>query len=471
MSSITEKKTGKTYWRSLEDLADTDRFQEIVRNEFPGFEEELATPGSRRGFLKLMGGSIALAGLTACRWPVEEIVPFADRPEGFTPGVPNHYATAMEVGGVSTGLLVTSYDGRPIKVEGNSLHPYSGGATSAMAQGAVLELYDPDRSRKVTRRDGEGSWESFDRQVAETAAVLGAGGGFAVLSEASGSPALHRIRARLAAKHPNMRWVEYEPLDRGSQKAGSELAFRARYRPVQDLAAAEVIVSFEDDLLQDHPAAVRNIAGFAAGRSPERGHLSRLYVAESAMSLTGSRADHRMAVRSGDVPAIAFAVAAELFLHLDLAMPSGFEQLRRTLENASGHPAHAGTVKQIAADLVANRGRGLLTAGRRQPAQVHALVHLMNQALGNAGRTVNYIREDHAADSLDDLKGLVAAMKDGEVETLVILGGNPVYNAPADLDFAGALAVVPSHALPSAQDSRKCACGTCQVLAAEVSSS
>ena len=444
MSSITEKKTGKTYWRSLDDLADTARFQEIVRNEFPGFEQELATPRSRRGFLKLMGGSMALAGLTACRWPVEEIVPFADRPDGTTPGIPNHYATAMELGGVSTGLLVTSYDGRPIKVEGNSLHPYSGGATSAMAQGAMLELYDPDRSRKVMRREGEGSWEALDRFFAETAAGLGSGDRFAVLSEAVGSPTLKRIRERLANRYPGMRWVEYEALDRGNEKAGSELAFQARYRPVQDLSAAQVIVSFEDDLLQDHPAAVKNISGFAAGRNPERGHVSRLYVAESAMTLTGSRADHRMAVRSGDVAAIAFAVAAELFLNKGLALPSGFESLRQLLETASGHPAHTGTVKSIADDLAANRGSSLLTAGRRQPAQVHALVHLLNQALGNAGRTVSYLREDDSADRLEDLEGLVSAMIGGQVETLVILGGNPAYNAPADLNFTAALAGVPA---------------------------
>ena len=446
MSSITEKKTGKSYWRSLDDLADSDRFQEIVRNEFPGFEEELATPQSRRGFLKLMGGSMALAGLTACRWPVEEIVPFADRPEGMTPGIPNHYATAMELGGVSTGLLVTSYDGRPIKIEGNRLHPYSGGATSAMAQGAMLELYDPDRSRKVTRRDGEGSWEALDRFVAETAAGLGAGDGFAVLSEASGSPTLNRIRERLAAKYPEMSWVEYEPLSREQERAGALMAFGGAYRAIPDLAAAEVVVSFENDLLQDHPAALKNIAGFAAGRNPERGKVSRLYVAEAAMSLTGARADHRMAVRSGDIRAIAFGVAAELFLHQGVSLPAGFAGLLEELEQAAGHPIHAGLIKSMAADLAAHRGQGYVSAGSRQPVVVHVLCHLMNQALGNIGQTVTYVKEEGLApaNSLSDFRRLVEGMKAGQVDTLVILGGNPVYNTPADLDFAAALADVPT---------------------------
>ncbi len=446
MSSITEKKTGKTYWRSLDDLADTDRFQEIVRNEFPGFEEELATPGSRRGFLKLMGGSVALAGLTACRWPVEEIVPFAHRPEGSTPGIPNHYATAMELGGVSTGLLVTSYDGRPIKIEGNKLHPYSAGATSAMAQGAMLELYDPERSRKVTRRDGEGSWEGLDRLVAEIAAGLGTGEGFAVLSEASGSPTLNRIRERLAAKYPEMRWVEYEPLSREQERAGALMAFGGSYRAIPDLAAAEVVVSFENDLLQDHPAALKNIAGFAAGRNPERGKVSRLYVAEAAMSLTGARADHRMAVRSEDIRAIAFGVAAELFLRRGVPLPAGFAGLRQELEQAAGHPVHAGLIKAMAADLAAHHGHGYVTAGPRQAVVVHALCHLMNQVLGNVGQTVTYVKEEGLApaNTLGDFRRLVEAMKAGQVETVVILGGNPVYNAPADIDFAGALAGVPT---------------------------
>jgi len=450
MSSIKKNKTGKTYWRSLDDLSNSPRFQEIVQNEFPGFEEELSTESSRRGFLKLMGGSVALAGLAACRWPVEEILPFANRPEGFTPGIPAHFATAMEVGGVATGLLVTSYDGRPVKIEGNAMHPFSAGATGAMAQGAVLELYDPNRSRKVTTSEGAGrqdsSWSIFDKWVGEIASSLGRGDRFAVLAEAGSSPTLNSARERLEAKHPGMRWVEYEPVGRDNQRAGSELAFGGAYRAIPDLATAEVVVSFEDDLLQDHPAALRNIAGYAAGRNPERGHVSRMYVAESAMSLTGARADHRMAVRSADVAAIAFGIASELFMHEGVALPNRFDGLRRTLQGAAGHPVHAGLIKTIATDLAANKGRSYLSAGERQPAAVHALVHLMNQALGNVGQTVRYVREEGlaTANSLVDLKALVDAMNSGEVDTLVILGGNPVFNAPADFSFGDALTKVPN---------------------------
>ena len=208
-----------------------------MENEFPGLSEELLSPRTRRAFLKIMGASLGAAGLTSCRWPKELILPFAHRPEGRTPGVPQQYATAMELGGAAVGLLVTSFDGRPIKIEGNPLHPTSRGAATALAQASLLELYDPDRSRQPIRREGAQelvqSWDDFTAFAGPHFASLRAarGKGLAVLSEESSSPSLARLRARFAEVFPEGSWYEWEPVTRDSEREGTALLFGAPYRP------------------------------------------------------------------------------------------------------------------------------------------------------------------------------------------------------------------------------------------------
>ena len=211
---ITGEPHGKAFWRSLDDLADTPGFRRFVEKEFPAYADEMLAPRSRRGFLKLMGASMALAGMTACRWPEEEILPFTRRPEGYLPGEPSQFATAMELGGVATGLLVKSYDGRPVKIEGNPLHPQSRGATSAIEQAALLELYDPDRSQHPARRVEAGhrpaEWEEFATEAVPLFAARRAGGhGLRILSESSSSPTVRRIRDDLLrrAREPRIRML------------------------------------------------------------------------------------------------------------------------------------------------------------------------------------------------------------------------------------------------------------------------
>ncbi|MDX1389171.1 MAG: TAT-variant-translocated molybdopterin oxidoreductase, partial [Acidobacteriota bacterium] len=434
---------GKTYWRSLDDLAETPELRELVRNEFPAFEDRLDTAHTRRTFLKLMGASTALAGLAACRWPVEEIVPFAHRPEGYVPGTTRRYATSIERSGVATGLLVTSYDGRPIKIEGNPNHPSSLGATSAIDQASILDLYDPDRSRTVFRSDGSGrvesTWAAFAEALGPRLDAIAAreGRGLHVLAGESSSRSLASMRERLARRFPGMRWHTYEPTAADGPREGARHAFGEPYRVQPDLEEARVIVSLDEDLLLTHPSAVRFARDYSRGRAIDEGRINRLYVVESTYTVTGTMADQRLAVPAAMAPAVAGWIAAELFLRMGLALPAGFEGLRPTLDRMLQHPLRSDKHQAMARDLMHHRGRSLIVAGPRQPAEVHALVHLLNAALGNAGRTVHYTPEPGAdrGAGVDEIRALAEEMQAGVVDVLLILGGNPVFDAPVDIEF------------------------------------
>jgi molybdopterin-containing oxidoreductase family iron-sulfur binding subunit len=433
---------GKAYWRSLDELAETPEFNDLVAREFPGLAEEIADPATRRDFLKILGASLGLVGLTSCRWPKELILPFASQPEGHVPGVPQQYATAFELGGAAAGLLVTSFDGRPTKIEGNPLHPGSLGAASALAQAAVLELYDPERSQHPVRREGgreiAQTWDDFAAFSRAQFAGLRArrGAGLAVLAEESSSPSMARLRARFAEVFPQASWHEYEPLSRDNEREGTRSAFGKALRPVYRFAEAEVVVCLDADPLHGHPDALRHAREFAGRRRGEKGKASRLFVAECVPSLTGAAADHRLPVSPSEGATVAAAMAAGLAA-AGVALPDSLHPL-------AGSAVPTGASRFVSAavqSLAAARGRGLLVAGERHDAAVHALVAALNAALGNVGHTVDYVdasgeqRGPHA----ETIVELAAALEAGRVDTLVILGGNPAYNAPADLAFAGKL--------------------------------
>lgn len=427
------------YWWSLEELADSPQFRAWLEAEFP----VAAEPGglSRRRWLQLMGASLALAGLSGCRWKKSEILPFARRPAQRVPGVPEQFATAMELGEGALGLLVTSYDGRPIKIEGNPSHPQSLGATDALAQAAVLELYDPDRSQAVIERAAlaEGrTWDDFRRFVASQQGVWKSnrGKGLCVLAQPSTSPTLARLRVAFLAQYPEAQWFEYEPLAWDNPRQGARLAFGRPVRTQWVLDQATVIAALDGDFLGWHPAAVRNARDFAARRDADRAWMNRLYVVESTLTVTGGAADHRLALRAGHVAAFTRAL---------------FERVRRGLAEPAALPAPSPDqakaerfLAAVARDLVeaARQGRPtLLLTGPRQPPEVHALVHHLNHMLGNVGKTVWY-SEDPRGDVLPALEAigqLAEQMHAGKVQTLVLLGGNPVYDAPADCQFAQAL--------------------------------
>ncbi|MFN7964816.1 MAG: TAT-variant-translocated molybdopterin oxidoreductase [Acidobacteriota bacterium] len=442
MSSLERVDKGAAYWRSLDELADTPEFRGFVEKEFPDFAGEMLAPPNRRTFMKLMGASVALAGFTACRWPKEKIMPWARQPEGRLPGVPVQYATTWDFAGNALGLLVTSYDGRPIKVEGNPEHPFSLGAASGFMQALLLEMYDPDRSRyPIEGNEGRG-WEEFDaawRDAMRTSAGR-AGAGTAILSEAISSPTVARLRAELAKQFPQLKWVEYEPVSRDNERAGTTQAFGSPMRPQWVIDQAEIIVALDSDFLHDHPAALRSARQFAAKRRADNGSMNRLYAFEPAYSITGAAADHRLALSTTEI--------SQLALHL---AGNG---------NAPGGEAGA-LAEAIRHDLEQHRGRGLVIAGPRQPAAVHAAVALINAAYGNAGATVGYVADDAVRPThTEAITQLASAMNAGSVDTLLILGSNPVYNAPVDIDFGAALAKVKnSFHLGLYRDETALACG------------
>jgi MoCo/4Fe-4S cofactor protein with predicted Tat translocation signal len=435
---------GQQFWRSLEELVETPEGQDLVQREFPEYAAQWHDPVSRRRFLHLMGASLALAGLGACtRQPEEKIAPYVQAPEGVVPGQPLFFATAMPCSGGALGLLVESHMARPTKVEGNPQHPASLGATDAFAQASVLSLYDPDRSQAVSNAGRISTWSAF--LTVMSAALerqrLKRGAGLRVLSEAVTSPTLVQQFEALFRLFPLAVWHQYEPLASDAVRAGTRLAFGAALNPVYHFEQADVVVALDADFLAVGPARVRYAGTFAAHRLARRGQtaMNRLYVAEGTPSLTGAMADHRLPLRPSAVAGLASSLAQAL------GAITASEAQPGEPEAASAAAGHARWLQAAVHDLQQHQGRSLVLAGEQQPPAVHALAHAMNQALGNVGHTVAYTAPvaTQAVDYIESLTTLVSEIAAGRVEMLVILGGNPVYTAPADLRFAEHMAQVP----------------------------
>jgi molybdopterin-containing oxidoreductase family iron-sulfur binding subunit len=366
-----------SFWRTLDELADTPAFRERLHNEFPSQIEAITDPVARRAFLKLMGASIALAGIGACtRQPAEKIVPYVRQPEDLVPGEPLFFATAMALGGVATGLLVESHEGRPTKIEGNPAHPGSLGASDVFAQAAILGLYDPDRSQTLTNLGEIRPWTDFLATIRNMAAAQRplAGAGLRILTESVGSPTLSSQLRSLLQQFPSAKWHQWDSLGRENVKRGARLAFGRSVDTHYRVDRAEVIVAIDADFLGGGPGSLRYARDFAGRRNP--GRMNRLYVFESGPTITGSRADHRLALKPSEIDSVA----------RHLASATG------AVRRADALPAISTTaakwIDAVARDLQAHRGASIVIAGESQPADVHALVHAMNEALGNAGRTV-----------------------------------------------------------------------------------
>src|ERR1700680_1082344 len=475
-----ESAQGPLYWKSLEELAETKEFQAFVEDEFADRTPNWLDPSGRRNFLKLMAASLAFAGVTACtKQPKETIVPYVRQPEDFIPGVPLYYATAMQMGGVATGLLVTSHLGRPTKVDGNPDHPGSQGASDYFHQASILTMYDPDRAQVVTNNDRISSWVAFQAAVAAVRerGIVKKGRGLRILTETVTSPTLTAQIKALQKELPGVKWHQYEACGRHNSHLGATLAFGRPVNTFYRIDQADVIVSLDADFLSCGPGNLRyarqfadrrrvmtNVthtpqpkedwqegyqagaiparplqsAGYAdqnrgpvvlppqvqaQGRPPAETTLNRLYAVEPAPSPTGGMADHRFVVRASEVQAWAWELAAALGV-------GGAQGQGRFKETTA-----------VARDLQAHKGACVVIAGDHQPPDVHALAHAMNQALGNAGKTVTYTDpiEGNPTDQPDSLRELVTDMNAGKVDSLFIFGGNPVYSAPVDLDFASAL--------------------------------
>ena len=426
---------GPEYWRSLEELADTEGFRELLHREFPQGASELTDPVSRRTFVKLMGASLALAGVTACtRQPTEKIVPYVRQPEEIVPGRPLFFATAMTVGGYAVPVLAESHEGRPTKIEGNPEHPASGGATDAITQASILGLYDPDRSTALTHRGDIRTWGAF--LTAAKGAVDGrrgqGGEGIRILTGSISSPTLADQFQQLLAEFPALKWHRWDPAGRDQAYAGARMAFGEAVDTHYRLDGARVILALDADFLACGPASLRLAREFAAGRRVTGGRreMNRLYAVEPTPSNTGAVADHRLPLPASAIHGFALRLAAAL------GVPG--------LPSSGDESAYHEWVAPLARDLQAHRGSSVVIVGDEQPPAVHALAHALNQVLGNVGQTVFYTDPIEAApvDQLSSLKELTADMEAGRVDTLFILGSNPVYTAPADLAFGDHLSKV-----------------------------
>jgi MoCo/4Fe-4S cofactor protein with predicted Tat translocation signal len=431
------EKTGPEYWRSLEELAGRDDFQEALHREFPKGASEWVDSVSRRGFLKVMGASLGLAGMTGCvKLPLEPIVPYVRQPEDVVPGRPMFYATAMTLGGYANPLLVESHLGRPTKIEGNDQHPASLGGTDIFAQASLLGLYDPDRSQSVISIGELRSWQGFLTAIRGPLSAQKAlqGAGIRILTPTISSPTLADQLRNFLKIYPQAKWHVYEPVNRDNVLEGAKLAFGQPVETRYDFSKADVIVSLDADFLYaGFPGNVKYIRDFAKRRNPDA-PINRLYVIESTPTTTGAKADHRFPVRAGDVETLALSLTSILWIN-ELIPVAGIGP--GTAQGAE----YGAMVSAAAKDLQSHSGSSLVIVGDHQPPALHALAHAINAKLGNIGNTVFYTDpvDANPVNQTESIKELVADMRGGKVDLLIILGGNPAYDAPADLNFADAM--------------------------------
>ncbi|MGC8638697.1 MAG: TAT-variant-translocated molybdopterin oxidoreductase [Isosphaeraceae bacterium] len=443
--------SGKAYWRSLDQLADSPRFRDWVERRFPqSMRELLSGVVDRRQFLQLMAASLGLAGLAGCRRPEMKALPYSKPPLEIVPGLPDFYATAIPLRGASFPVLVETHEGRPTKIEGNPRHPDSGGSSGALAQACVLDLYDPDRGGPVLQKGQPASWQDYDAFASKHYAAIRQrkGKGLRILAEDLSSPSLDLLRHHFQSVLPESRWHVHDAVGWTGRHDGASIAFGGPFVPRYEFDRAEIIVSLDSDFLGLEEDGTRHHRGFAQGRLKEGKvpRMSRLYVVESQLSITGGMADHRLRLPSSHVPEFTLALARELLLGEKVVPAPGSPQATLRQALASFRPAlkfDPRWIREVAADLRAHAGKGIVIAGRRQPAQVHALVFALNAFLGNLGKTIE-LRNPPARPPSATLQELVAAIDQNQVQTLLILGSNPVYTAPVDLDFADKLQRVPT---------------------------
>ena len=419
-----DKAKGPTYWRSLDELASADGFKEFLHREFPRQASEWIDDEGRRNFLKIMGASLALAGLSACtKQPTEFIMPYVDAPEQALPGKPMFYATAFPVRGIANPVLIESHEFRPTKVEGNPEHPASLGSTDVPTQASILGLYDPDRLQTVNYIGEVRSYVSFlsnfiailEKQRAKT------GSGIRILTETVTSPSLYAQMQEVLKLYPGAKWHQWEPTGHGA-RMGGQMAFGQFVNATYKFDQAEVVLSIDSNFLANGPGGVRYARDFASKRNVRAGKktMNRFYAVESTPTSTGSRADHRVGLKPSQVLAFARSLAA--------AVSGGA---------SNGDKFFNAVVK----DLQANKGKSIVIAGDDQSPEVHALVHFINQSLGNVGTTVTISAslESQPVDQWADLKALLADLHSGQVDLLLIVGGNAAFTAPPELNVRGAI--------------------------------
>ena len=442
-----EPTSGKKYWSSLDQLAETPEFKARLEREFPQGASEFNEDGvSRRNFMKLMGASTALAGigLSACRRPELHLVPFTKSVEWAIPGKPLFYATSMPSIRGYLPLIVTTHDGRPTKAEGNPLHPISNGGTDGFAQASVLDLYDPDRSRFFTEGGAQSGETKFNTYLDSLLAGFNANGGegLALLLEENNSPTRERLRGLIASKYPKALWSVYEPLGGESAAQAADAAFGPGVQLAPLIDKADVILAIDSDFLGVADGGVDSVRAFTSRRrvSGPDDKMNRLYVVENHYTVTGGMADHRLRIPASHIPAFTQQLAEQVAV---LTGDAALRQLCDALPK-SDVKFTTGWIEETVNDLFTARGKCLVLAGGRQSASVQLLAHAINAALGNLGKTVVTQTSFPALTKSVSIQELALAIRDKKVSSLYILGGNPVYNAPADLDWATLQQSVPN---------------------------
>jgi len=422
--------TGRHYWRGLDQLADTPEFKQFLQREFPENASELTDPVSRRHFVKIMSASFALAGIglgaTGCRRPEDKLLPFGKAVEGFVHGKSQFFATAMPTRGGAIPLVAKSYEGRPLKVEGNALFPGGNGGTDRFAQASILNLYDPDRATRFAKGGATVSSSEALEALAGLAHKFAGnqGAGLALLGERTSSPSRRRLHQEIAKKLPQAKWYLYDAIDSEIHTRAASKAFGKSVKPLFRYDVADTILALDCDFIGGEEDAHNSIRQFTGKRkiATPQDQMNRLYAVESLFTLTGMNADHRLRVAASAVVQVAAAIAAELGISVGNLISTSKVELDKKW------------IAECAKDLQAHRGKSLVVAGVRQPLAVHLLVAAINEKLGNIGKTVELVEAPAAISA--SLPELAVSLNANEVDTLVIVGANPVYNAPADLNWA-----------------------------------
>ncbi len=425
---------GKRFWRSVDELAETPEFAEMVAKEFPSQASEWIDPVSRRAFLKVMGASMALAGLAGCtKQPDEPIYPYVTAPPDLTLGKPVYFASAFPFASGAVPVLVKSEAYRPIKVEGNPEHPYIRGGSDPITQATLLDMYDPDRSQHVLYRGDTRSWPAF---LAAFRSMLAdkkpsGGQGLCFLSTTVTSPTLAGQWQQAQKNYPQAKFVQYDPVNRDSHYTAAKQAFGSFVDAQYRLDQADVIVSLDADFLggATFPGFHKLARDYGQKRKLDgTDAMNRLYVVESVTTSTGFKAEHRLALKPSEVAAFAAALAG--------AVGAG-----SAAGGANWSDHESRFLQGVTTDLKASAGKCVVIPGEFAAPEVHLAAFAMNQALGNVGKTVVYTDPVNPMPSIqtDDLKALVADMNAGKVDWLVILNANPVYATPVDLNFEDAL--------------------------------
>ena len=421
------KPTGKRFWRSLDELSGTPQFEQMLHREFPHAAAEWTDEPSRRHFMKLMGASLALAGLSACtlRKTQEAVVPYVVPPEEVIPGRPLFFASTAPWMGYGKGVVVESHEGRPTKIEGNRDHPSSNGAADIWVQSSILEMYDPDRSQTVKHGNDTSTWGTFTTDMVNVMADAknDGGDGLRFLTGTVTSPTVARLLNEILKQYPKAKWYQHETVGRRNGRSAAMEVFGRDVEPIYAFDKATIILSLDSNFLTDLPGSMAYASAFIAGRRVRQGAgeltMNRLYVAEPSVTVTGARADHRLGIKAGEVEQLARDIAA-------------------VVGGAAASGPHADWIKAVAGDLKAASGHGLVIAGETQPAAVHALAYALNESLGNVGadKPVQYIDSVEYYDKktgplgLDKLMAEANTAAPDDIDLLVILGTNPAFTAP-----------------------------------------